>query len=204
MMESAVQTDETLIEIHESLKERYHKQLSKLAISTATAIIGCLFVVYLNGQSYSWLPWVAALAAIFTCGSIIGGVYFIITIIDPRKYRKAAQKLAVEVRPQPESVRPEPSAAFFLKFVDIEKLIRDLWEKRTKQERLGRRPGPPSFREMIEVLSMAEILPFTLYERLLLMNRYRNLVFHGHVQEVDERIVEEVNRVKDELGSLSK
>ncbi len=204
MMESAVQADETLTEIYESLKKRYHKQLSILAISTAIAIIGCLFVVYLNEQLYWWLPLLEVIAAIFTCGSIIGGVYFVITIIDPGKYRKAAQKLSMEVRPQPESVNPEPSATFFLNFVEIERLIRDLWEKRAKQKRVGRRQGPPSFREMLEALSMAEVLPFKLYERLLLVNRYRNLIFHGHVQEVDEKIVEEVSLVRKELDKLKK
>jgi cell division protein FtsW (lipid II flippase) len=71
MMESTAQADETLVEIHESLKERYHKQLSKLAISTAAAIVGCLFVVYLNGRSNWWFPWLAVIAAILLAAQLL-------------------------------------------------------------------------------------------------------------------------------------
>jgi hypothetical protein len=202
MMESAAQADETLIEIHEELKRSYHIKLSVLATITAGAIIACLGVVYLNKVNLWWIIWLERIATVFGIMAIIGGVYFIITIVDPTKYRKAVKIMYKEVKPKSEEGRL-PREDFFGVFVDIEKKIRHLWETRTNQERLGSRKGPPAFREMLEALIRSEIISFKLYERLLLANRYRNVVFHGHAEEVDRDIIHQLREINDDLFSLT-
>ena len=69
-------------------------------------------------------------------------------------------------------------------------------------EQLGRRQGPPSFREMLEALLMAEALPGHLYERLLSVSRHRNLVFHGEVQEIDRELLNELEMARAEIARL--
>jgi len=202
MMESAAQTDKTLIEIHDALKEDYHRTLSLLAIITAFSIITCLSVVYFNKSYLWWNIWLERIAVMFTISSIAGGVYFIINIIDPRKYKKKADILSDELKPKSE-VGKISRSNFFIEFVELEQLIRQLWEDRIKQEEIKRRQSPPAVREMIEDLSSAEIIPFNVYERLLLVNRYRNLVFHGHVQELDQHVIEEVRTVKEAIRRLT-
>jgi len=203
MMEAAARSDETLNEIHEALKQRYHKQLSALAIITAASIVSCLIVVYFNAHPIPWLWGMIALAAVLTLASIVGGVLFVITVVDPRKYTKAAQRLAGEVRPQAGAPEMAKSADFFTRFVALERNVRDLWEKRADGERLRRRQGTPSFREMLETLVIVEALPQELYERLLTISRYRNLVFHGHLTEVDPRILRELEAAQSEFARLT-
>jgi hypothetical protein len=196
MMEAAAREDETLAEIYDDLKMRYHGQMSVLAIVTGIAIIGCLMVVYFNGFSPSWVPALEIVAVIAALCSIIGGIWFVISMVDPGKYRKAAQRLAQEVEPKPDEAVHIPSKEFFEDFVRVERLIRELWEQRTDGKRLGRRQGPASFREMIEALVMAQILPPHLYKDLLQVSRHRNLVFHGHVVDVSRGILEQVRSVR--------
>lgn len=202
MMDAAAEADETLVEIHEALKAKYHRQMSALVIVTAAAIVACLAVVYLNGYELSWLPKFAVLAALLVVASIVGAVLFVIMIIDPRKYRKTAQKLAVEVRPAATTSEPAPRAEFFVKFVDLERMLRELWERRAGGERLSRRQGPPGFREMVETLVLAEALPPSLRDLLLNVSRYRNLVFHGQVREIDPHVLQELDHAHREISQL--
>ncbi|MGZ5437926.1 MAG: hypothetical protein ACXWID_06460 [Pyrinomonadaceae bacterium] len=201
MMDAAAQADETLFEIHESLKVRYHRQLSALVIVTAAAILSSLAVVFFNPHDSRWVKGLAWVAGVLTIASICGGVVFVISIVDPKKYRKAAQRLAEEVRPSP-TMQPVPSAEFFLKFVNLERLVRELWQ-RTGAERLARHPGPASFREMVEALRLAEIPPKGLYQKLLSLSRDRNLVFHGQVTKVSREVIEDLERVIDELSKIN-
>jgi len=203
MMETAAQIDETLIEIHEALKKRYHRQLSWLVTTTAGAILTCLAAVFFNKGIWWWYPILAVTAALLGIAAIVGGVAFVVTIVDPGKYRKAARKLAAEAKPKPEVPTAASRAEFFDNFVTLERLLRVLWERRTAGERLSRRPGPPTFREMVETLTLAEALPSGLAERLLSINRYRNLVFHGHVEQVDAELLAELKAVRAQLEALA-
>jgi hypothetical protein len=202
IMEAAAQADETLLEIHESLKQRYHRQLSVLVAITAVSIASSLAVVYFNAFDSSWIIALAWAATLFTSASIAGGVAFVISIVDPKKYHKAAQRMADEVRPAPETPSAQ-SAEFFVRFVALEQIVRDLWERRTGGERLARRPGPPSFREMVEALLLAEVMPRELYDRLLSISRYRNLVFHGQVTDINREILQELALATKQLTSIN-
>ena len=202
MMESAVRADDTLIDINESLKKDYHKVLSILAIITAVSIISCLAVVYFNKSYYWWTIWLERIAVITTIISIFGGVYFVVSIIDPKKYSRKAISLSIELKPK-SSDNVSPRDIFIKEFIELERLIRSLWEDRTDQGRVGRRGVLPGFREMVEALSKDEVLPFGIYQELLIVNRYRNLVFHGHIEELDKRIVENIIKIKEEVHRLT-
>ena len=202
MMESMVRTDDTLIEINESLKKDYHRVLSFLSIITALSIISCLTVVYFNKTNLWWTIWLEGLAAALTIFSIIGGVYFVINIIDPNKYRRKAETLSEEIKPK--SVDSISSRDIFIKeFIELEKLIRSLWKSRTSQELTGRREGFPGFREMIDALVSAEFLSFQMHQQLLIVNRYRNLAIHGHIEELDSHIVDKIKKITDEVRRLT-
>jgi len=201
MMDVAAQSDETLLEINESLKERYYQQLSWLVSVTAAAIISSLTVVFFNSFNSGWVKGLAIVSSLLVVAAIVGGVVFVVAIVDPKKYRKAARRLVEEVQPQPE----QPSAPrneFVLKFIELERLTRELW-LRSGAERLSQRRGPATLREMFEALSLNEILRPGLLKRLLELNRYRNLVFHGEVMEVSPEIVSELDKTIDEIRDLS-
>jgi len=199
MMETRAASDETLLEINDKLSRDYHRQLSVLIIATIAAILADLLAVYINGSCAPvWLQSAAASLTVFSFG---GAVWFVISIVDPAKYRRAARQMAE--RPTGEVGGPPAAAsAFFLEFVQTEQLLRSLWESRTHGQRLSRRPGPPTAREMVESLRLAEALPDDVAGRLEDLVRTRNLVFHGQFEFVDADRVEDARWVKDQLRRL--
>lgn len=202
MMETVAQADETLVEIHDALKQRYHRQLSLLVITTAAAILTCLSAVFFNKWNWWWFDLLACTASALGTAAIIGGVVFVVRIVDPGKYRKAARQLAREAKPKPEVPAAASRSEFFENFVAVEQLLRVFWETRTNVQRMSRRPGQPTFRELLETMMIAKALPPDLNERMLAINRYRNLVFHGHVEQVDAELLEELKAIRAQLEQI--
>jgi uncharacterized protein YutE (UPF0331/DUF86 family) len=48
---------------------------------------------------------------------------------------------------------------------------------------------------MVEDLLLAQVIDAELHSVLLDLNRYRNLVFHGHVQSVDRQKLDQLKEV---------
>ena len=212
MMEAAAGADETLVEIHEELKRQYYRRLAALVMLTAAAIVACFAVILFNGATTPWfwvLAWIAGLLVLLSIG---GGVAFVIRVVDPDKYRKAAVQMAreEEARPTPVPAQgvPEVQAVkrgdFADAFIDLEELVRQLWEQRTRGERLRKSlsSSPPAFREMLQALNLSEVLPADLAKELEALNRYRNLVFHGHLKSVDPEMVHRVRSASTAVSRL--
>ncbi len=210
MMEAAAAADETLVEIHEELKRRYYRLLAELVVLTAAAIVACFAVIFFNGASSPWFAVLAWIAALLVLSSIGGGVGFVITVVDPGKYRKAAVQMAreEEARPTPKvptvGVQTAKRGDFADAFIDLEELVRQLWEQRTHGERLRKAvsSSPPAFREMLQALNLSEALPPGLAEELEALNRYRNLVFHGHLKTVDPEMVHRVRNASAAVAQM--
>ena len=202
MMEAATQVDDTLLEIHDALKEKYHRMLSRLVVVTACSILASLSVVFLNVHDVQYFGIFVAIAGMLTAISIIGGVVFVIAIVDPSKYKKAAKRLAREVQARPQLVSAS-SSEFFVKFVELERLLRRLWEVRAGDERLTDRQGHPTLREILQVLLISEILPKGVVEDLAELNRYRNLVFHGHLTEIRPEVVQRLDKALIRLRDIT-
>ncbi len=211
MMEAAAAADETLVEIHEELKRRYYRRLAGLVVLTAVAIVACFAVILFNGASTQWFIVLTWAAGLFVLASIAGGVGFVITVVDPGKYRKAAVQMAreEEARPAPKvpweglpELQTVKRGDFADAFINLEELVRQLWEHRTHGERLRKTTSssPPAFREMLQALNLSEALPPALAKELEALNRYRNLVFHGHLKTIDPDMV---HRVRDAVTAVA-
>ena len=59
-----------------------------------------------------------------------------------------------------------------------------------------------SFRQMIEALRVNEKILGDFYEELLEINKYRNLVFHGHVTQVDASMVKRTRDAASRVSNL--
>jgi uncharacterized membrane protein len=57
--------------------------------------------VYLNGRPVPYFDILVGISGILTASAIIGGVWFVLVIIDPAKYQKTARKLIAESRIPP-------------------------------------------------------------------------------------------------------
>ena len=202
MMDAAARADETLEELYEELKRQFHRKLTVLSIVTATGIIGCFVVLFLNKYDLCWLPYLAAVVFVIACASVIGGVLFVITIIDPAKYRAVAKQLAREIEPPTKASDSVSRGAFLELFIEIEQRVRRIWSARTYGQRLGLRQSMPSFREMLEVLYSHGIVTQDLYGQLMSVSKHRNVVVHGQVEFVNPDVFREAETARNKLNDI--
>ncbi|MCI0350517.1 MAG: hypothetical protein L0Z53_13920 [Acidobacteriales bacterium] len=204
LMEAAREKDDSLEDIHASLRLTYHKRLTLLAWLTGAAVVFSLIVVYLNRSNAAAPGWFVAVVSVINIAAIVGGLAFVVTIVDPRRYQKAAEKVLREEAPQPPPPgQAAPAAEFFDAFRHLEKLIRDYLRER---ELYVPSRGAPrmsfSFRQMIEALLQNEKIDREFFEELLEINKYRNLVFHGHIETADPAMVAKVRAASARVQQL--
>ena len=206
LMEAARERDDSLDDIHASLRLTYHKRLTLMAWLTGTAVVVSLIVVYLNRSNAASPGWLVAVASLTNIAAIVGGLAFVVSIVDPRRYQKAAKKVLKEdtsIAPLP--TQTTSAAEFFDAFRHLEKIIRDFLQQRDLY--IPSRGAPRmsfSFRQMIEALLQNERIDRAFFEELAEINKYRNLVFHGHIDTADPAMVAKVRTASSRIGALSK
>lgn len=201
LMEGVRERDDTLEEVHAALRKSYHLQLTWLASLTGAAIILSLVLVYLNRPGAPVNAFFQAVVALVDVGAIAAGLYFVVSMVDPRKYERAAKKV-IDERPEP-TIGTSPAAEFFEAFLRLERLVRDYL--RAKDLYVPSRGAPKmsfSFRQMIDALRANEVVDGATYEDLLELNKYRNLVFHGHVSQVDARMLARTRELIKRIEAL--
>ncbi|HEV8690008.1 MAG TPA: hypothetical protein VGQ91_06925 [Ideonella sp.] len=194
-IEAARERDESLAEIHTALRASYHARLTVLAWLTALAVLLSLLVVWDNRSDHLAPAWMMGAAAASDIVAMVAGLAFVVTIIDPARYQKAAER---ELEQQPEENRSGTvtSAEFFFKaFRQLERALRE----QIKRHGLGAEPGteekgPSSVRQMATALLDYGSIDEKFHAELLQVAKYRNLLFHGHVKEADTGMVERTAR----------
>ena len=198
LMEAVRERDDSLEEVHAELRFRYHTRLRELAWVTGAAISLSLLVVFFNRSDVPTPRLALLLVAALDLAAVVGGLAFVVSIIDPRKYEKAAGKV-LESIPQV-SASSTSASEFFDAFLHLERLIRDYL--RSGDLYVPSRGAPRmsySFRQMIEALLQNERIDRYTFDELLAINKYRNLVFHGHVDRADADML---NRVRAASSNL--
>lgn len=196
LLEAARTRDDTLEEVHRDLRSLYHRRLTLLAWMNGSAIFLSLLVVYLNKWSFAGKGALMSLAAAADVAAMTGGLTFVVKIVDPRRYAQAAERALREISPEFDlSGEPAPPAEFFEQWKALGRALRELLQRHD----LYRESADParrhmSFREMLEALAAAELADASFLERLADVNRYRNLVFHGHFPEADRGMIERVRQ----------
>lgn len=202
LMESARDRDDSLDEVHANLRIKYHLRLTILAWLTGFAIILSLFVAYFNRLGSPISIWLQIPVALVDIASIAGGLCFVISIVNPDKYRRAAADVLSKVADQ--TIAIEPSTTFFQKFLHLELLVRNYLHKNELYvPSRGAQKMSFSFRQMIEALYANGKIDSTQYGELLEINKYRNLVFHGHVKKVDPAMVKRTQIASDVIMKLA-
>ena len=203
IMENLQQRDETLEEIHTKLKQKHYRQIKWLSFFTGLAIIFSLLMLYLNSYNFQYKTILIMFTSILNIIAIVLGLTFVISIINPQKYVKTAKELIKEEeKVQNVSEEKVNEKDFFRKFINLEITIRDILKNLELYEPSISSPKMSfSFRQMIRALYEYEIIDHQVYERLLEINKYRNLVFHGHVLEASKDMQNKVNELN---GIISK
>jgi len=123
-----------------------------------------------------------------------------LVIVDPRKYQKAAEKALEQVQAVSGISQVTPASEFFDSFLHLERLIRDyLKDKDLYVPSKGAPRMSFSFRQMIDALLQNELIDREFLNELLEINKYRNLVFHGHVSNADKNMVQRVRTATERL-----
>lgn len=205
LMEAAREKDDSLEEIHSALRLTYHERLTLLAWLTGAAVILSLVVVYLNRSNAAVAGWLLVVVAIVDLAAVVGGLMFVVSIVDPRKYRKAAEKALEQATPEAGVPKQAtPAAEFFDVFRHLETLVRDYLRQ---QDLYVPSRGAPrmsySFRQMIDALFQNERIDQQLLADLMEINKYRNLVFHGHVENADLAMVHKVRVASRRIAQLT-
>lgn len=204
LMEAAREKDDTLEEIHAALRRKYHGRLTLLAWFTGLAVILSLITVFANRWEFPLKVWLLSVSAVVDLVAIVGGLAFVVSIVNPAKYERAAAK---ELRDKKGELRLSgkgtSATRFFEEFRHLERLVRDYL--RDRELYVPSRGAPRmsfSFRQMIEALLQNERVESAFCEELIEINKYRNLVFHGHVEEADDAMVERVRAAAARIKEL--
>jgi hypothetical protein len=204
LMESSREKDDSLEEIHNALRLKYHRHLRALAIVTGSAIVLSLAVAYFNRPTAPVGDAGLILVALLDLVAIAGGLAFVVSIVDPRKYEKAAVQVLEKETPVPREVGQRvPATEFFDAFRHLERVVRDYL--RQHELYVPSRGAPRmsfSFRQMIEALLQNEKIDRKLFDELVQINKYRNLVFHGHVDDADRTMVDKIKTAANQIGHL--
>ena len=195
LMDAAVRRDETLEEIHASLRRRHYRGV----IFTSALLMGAALMSLAAVAFRAWgvvLPDTVYFAVfVLVLVALAAGTTFVLWIVDPTKYEKAARRLLNEQQHRGEVI-PEADVASFMKtFIAIEGRLRWL------ADRAGLLRGPrgaarfPSFPDIIEVLQRMKYVDASLTNRLHLLSKYRNLVAHGEVTVVDRRMLDAAQQI---------
>jgi len=120
----------------------------------------------------------------------MSAIWFVLEIIDPEKENKIAQ----EVREKKYGPIKQPGdvGVFIKNFIKLESTTRKWIEHLKIKERLN-------MRRMIDILIKYEVISYKVYQDLLDLNEYRNLVVHGHLEEVDQEQIDKTKKLHDLL-----
>lgn len=204
MMHSAQAADDTLVEIHGALKRKYHSRLALLAVAAGLGIAMSLLMVFLNRWTFSGKVLLMVVTSIIDGVAIVGGLAFVISIVNPDRYRQTAEAVLEHDRTQMGlSGTPVSAAPFFIEFIRLEKTLREVIGRHGLiAENRGGTRSHWTFRQMVEILLEHRMIEEDFYGDLMQINRYRNLVFHGHLELVDEAMLERTRAAANRLDKL--
>ena len=204
LMNSIEEKDDSLIEIHEEIKSNYYTRIKWLAGITSLAVILSLLAIFLNPYCFQYKATLFVFTATLNVVSIVAGVGIVLAYIDPSKYRKAAERLIEEEEKELETTGQEvEQQEFYNEFVTLERNIRSFLRKKDLYEpSVGGPKMSFSFRKMVNALREDGYIGKGLYDELLDINKYRNLVFHGHKEKVDRKMVNKVRDVAERTDNI--
>jgi hypothetical protein len=161
-------------------------------------------MVFLNGGNSPHKWWLFILTSVFNVIAIIVGILFVITIINPKRYKKAAQDIIKEDKLENNrETNSIDQATFMTEFIRLEKSVRDKLQSRKLYIPYGDIPKMAfSFRQMISALNQNELIDRIELDELMQINKYRNLVFHGHQDKVDKGMLDRVKAAQKIIDKI--
>lgn len=203
IMTELEQKDETLSEIHDQLKRHYYKSLKVLAYLTAVSIVSSLMMILFHGVTN--FPFKRDFG-VFSLGisifTIIWGIRFVIEILNPKKYRLAAESLLrKKTQSITSSTQKKPITQFLETFILLETEVREYIFSDPRNKYVFKQGQSTGIRELFENLSKIRLIDNSAFEEFLSINEFRNLVVHGHIKEVDESWIKRISQLRENILS---
>lgn len=212
-MDNIENKDESKIEVHHQFKIKYYRKIISIVLFTGMTIFLCFIVLWINGLKNSFIkPYLIVFTFIMILITIFQAIIFVIQVIDPNKLKKAAEQILEEEYKKP--TEPVDENKFASEFIKLEKNTKDIFSKYQailipNGLKISHREDIYiPLREIVKTFHVNELLSHEEYERFIEVIKYRNLVFHGHLEKVDKEMVEEtkqmnqiVDRIKLEIDN---
>lgn len=202
MMQSAQQNDPTIEELHSTMKEKYYIHLLRVGIISGFSVVFNLLCLGLSDFDYCCENILKTFTIISTIAAIAYGIVFIIIILDPKKYARAANKIIDDLKGGEEQV---DANLFFTEFVKLEKRIREYLQSHdlyiTDKRDINMKY---SVNKMITSLYKNNKIGFYAYDKLLTLNKYRNAIFHGHIDKVSKYMIDDLKIANKEIDQYLK
>ena len=206
MIDRVVERDPTLFDVSESLKRKYHSRMAKLAFVTGVAILGSLFATWLNPHPGLLRTIVMTVSALSSIAAIVWAIIFVVQIVSPSRFAQQAEEDINEMVKHSPFAEPTIHAdSFVSEFIALEKDMRD-WLLRTDPTVVNRVDYRTalSFRQMVEYLYQREMITPSLRDDFLAVNKYRNLLIHGHTNLVPDDIINKLKAAKANWKNMKK
>jgi hypothetical protein len=200
LMEAARERDETLDEIHASLRMRFHRWLTVLATLTCLAIVLSLVVVFTNRWEFPGKYAIVAVVGLIDVASVVCGLAFVVLTSHPSRYVATAERVLAQ-RNEGLSGEAVPVGKFFSVIARLERALRKALQAADLDIPPASNGRGPSFRQMADSLLQNERIDPELHRELMVISQYRNLVHHGHVTTADKTMLERVQVALKKIGA---
>jgi hypothetical protein len=188
-IDSLKEKDETLSDIVDEEKRIIYKKIKVLSIVVGFSLVLNLFMIYGNGIDLVFKTDLILITFTSTVLAIILGIWIVTIVINPKKNKIIAEKLLYKDKKFNQKGSKRNEQEFFSNFIELEKSLREYIISRNIIVK-SRQPQYPSFKDIITHFYFTKKIDGNKFEELLELNKYRNLLFHGHISEASETMVD--------------
>ncbi|HDR7527127.1 TPA: hypothetical protein QCX62_003722 [Bacillus paranthracis] len=178
------ESDDGKTEIIDEAIREYYNYILVLSISTGMTLIADLFMLQFNAMETTVMKTrVYMVVGSMNVAIIIGAFVIALYIIRPINIEEWAQKMLKKHNKGKGDVESTVNFYEFIsKYIELEKLCRDYLNKDNESS------SSVSLMAMAGRLRERAVINVTTYLELVEVSKYRNLVVHGHVSEVDQEM----------------
>jgi len=185
------ENDDGKAEIIDEAIRQYYKYIMLLSVSTGVTLIADLFVLQFNAIITTVMKsWVYVIVGSMNVTIIIAAFLIALYIIRPINIEEWAQRMLEKLNEENVIIDSTVGIGQFIKkFSQLEQVCRDYLYKNNDN------PQSPSMMAMAKKLYQRANIGDDVYQEFKEVSKYRNLVVHGHVSQVDQEMYSRLNKL---------
>lgn len=213
-IDDKIKEDPTLTEIYETIKIEMHVGLKKLLSITLISILLDFIFLFINpiGSDSEFVidnkprciivP--AILLLFFNIYVISEAINYIKEIMDPQYFKKTVDSLLREYHDSNPLHNTVSVGKFMEDFIKLEKTIKTKYNNYIRtvgEENNNYRPERRliTVRDFAQKLNELQLINREVFLALMDLNRFRNLVAHGEIEQIEKDIDDRLNEMTEKL-----